>query len=67
MPSPVLMYSRPPAIRGVFCDAAGARRSLPPRVASGMVDCRHTISRSWTDSASIWSRGTYLELAASAA
>ena len=32
------MYSRPPAIRGVFCDAAGARRSLPP--AGGVGDGR---------------------------
>ena len=53
MPSPVLTYRRPPAIRGVFWDAAGARRVLPPRVASGIVDCRQTISRSWTVSASI--------------
>ena len=38
MPSPVLTYRRPPAIRGVFWDAAGARRSLP--AAGGVGDCR---------------------------
>ena len=54
-PSPVLMYSRPPTISGVFCDRRGAGTVLPLRTASGMVDCLQTIRRSATLSFVIWS------------
>ena len=47
------MYSRPSAISGVFCDAMGGVISVPSRIASGITDCRQTISRSWMVSALI--------------
>ena len=67
MPRPVLMYSSPSAISGVFCEPLGGVIMLPCRVASGIVDCRQATRRSCTVSASIWSSGAYLVPASSAA
>ena len=50
----------------MFCEAIdGVKSSRPSRIASGSTDCRQTISRSPTVSASIWSSGEYFVPAAS--
>jgi hypothetical protein len=63
VPAPVLTNSIPPTISGVFCELFGMESpGYICRTASGMIDCRQAIRRSFTLSRLIWSSAEYLVL-----